>query len=208
MSRTPPPRPRRKVSDMFRTKYSCCGRTWHDGRLAAAHHYAAHSGYWAGDKARKTYRKMNKDLDRIRRMARGGKEAFGLTDRLGRATSKGRARPLLPRGRPVDRKGRPTGHTERRPTIRDLRNQHRHGRDSDRTDRTATRLEDRARRADSLADRNTARADRLKGTPLARLAPRLEDRSATHRGRAAVHRTNVGNVRMRHHQMWPERTSR
>ena len=86
---------------IFRTRYSCCGKTFHGihaNRAQKAHHLAAHSGRWTSDQARKAARKMGKPVDLMRRHARSWQEAAGLRDQRGNLTAKARSRPL-PRGR-------------------------------------------------------------------------------------------------------------
>lgn len=109
---------------IFRTRYSCCGKTFHGihaNRAQKAHHLAAHSGRWTSDQARKAARKMGKPVDLMRRHARSWQEAAGLRDQRGNLTAKARSRPL-PRGRV---------------TLRQMRQLHRHDRDHERADRHA-----------------------------------------------------------------------
>ena len=137
-----PSRPDRTLKDrargMFRTQFTCAccpGRTFHGYRAMNAHHMARHGSYWAGDKARRTGRKIGKTADAMRKHARGYREAYGHIDRLGRATGKGRSRP----DGPVRR-------------ISDLRARHRHDRDHER----AARRDGRAAQATGRDRHHTA----------------------------------------------------
>ena len=181
---------RERGRGIFRTKYTCCGKTMHSNRAQKAHHLAEHSGRWSSDQARKIARKIGKPADRARRHARSWREAAGLIDPRGNRTAKGRARP----------------EARTRTRLRDLRQMHRHDRGSDRTDQRAGRFERRAGRADARADRREHLAARLKQSGRTRSTRWAESRSAAHRERATGHRARVADVRMAHHQRWPERT--
>ena len=84
---------------IFRTQFSCCGKTFHGNRAQKAHHFASHSGLWASDKARKAGRRMGKEVDRMRRVGYGGLAAAGLRTPPGRGapngnlTARARSRP-------------------------------------------------------------------------------------------------------------------
>ncbi len=181
-----------RARNLFRNQFTCAccpGKTFRGHRALNAHHLARHGGYWAGQKARGTGRKIGKAADAARRHARGWQEAYGLLDHRGKATAKARSRPDAPVRR-----------------IRDLRDRHRHGRDADRTDRTAGRHERRATRSDARADRHAAHAaaHKLAGRPAQARA--ADARATRHRDLAATRRSQVADTRMAHHQRWPERT--
>jgi hypothetical protein len=183
-----------RARGLFRNQFTCAcspGKTFRGHRALNAHHLSRHGGYWAGQKARGTGRKIGKAADGARRHARGWQEAHGLLDHRGKATPKARSRPDAPVRR-----------------IRDLRDRHRHGKDSDRTDQRAARHERHAARSDARAERATAFAARLKRTRLKAVAQRADARVPVHRARAAAHRGRVADTRMAHHQRWPERTTR
>lgn len=129
------------------------GKEFRGHRAMNAHHMARHGGYWAGDKARKTGRKIGRQADAMRKHARGFREAYGHIDRYGRLTAKARSRPEL-RGRV---------------TRGQLRQAHRHDRDHEKAaarDRKADRA--RARGRHGRAVKHQYRADYLRsihGTP-------------------------------------------
>jgi hypothetical protein len=116
-----------------------CGRTWRDPNMWNAHHLAKFGGYWAGDKARKTGRKIGKAADAMRKHARAVLEAHGHVDRLGRRTDRARSRPGSPLGRPEEPF---RGHLG----LRALRQMHRHGKDHDRAERAVSTHTGRAER--------------------------------------------------------------
>ena len=123
------------------------GKAFRSIRQLNAYHLARNGGYWAGQKARTTGRKIGKPLDAARRHARGHREAAGLIDHMGRRTLRGESRPEL-RGRV---------------SIRELRQLHRHDRDHE-TALTRERKADRheARGRDDRADRHRAAAAGLR----------------------------------------------
>ena len=99
---------------IFRTRYSCCGKTFHGihaNRAQKAHHLAAHSGRWTSDQARKAARKMGKPVDLMRRHARSWQEAAGLRDQRGNLTAKARSVRCPAAGSPSARCASSTGTT-------------------------------------------------------------------------------------------------
>ena len=148
---------RKAVRDMLsggRFTCACCpGKEFRGHRALNAHHLARHGSYWAGDKARKTGRKIGKATDAARKHARAWREASGLADRNGNRTHASRTRPEL----------------SGRLRLRDLRRAHRHDRDH----RKAADRDQRADRAaasgsQGRADRHQFKADYLRsrhGTP-------------------------------------------
>ncbi len=179
-----------RARGLFRSEFNCCGRNWRTSRAVNAHHIARHSGMWMSKKARAAERAMGKQLSDARRHSMGWHKAAGLRDQRGQRTAKARSRPEL-RGR--------VG-------VRQLRRAERHDRDSGRTDQRAARHERHAARSDARAERAAAFAARLKQTRLKTVAQRADARVPHHRNRAATHRGRVADVRMAHHQRWPERT--
>lgn len=148
---------RRNLRDMLaggRFTCACCpGKEFRGHRALNAHHLARHGSYWAGDKAKKTGRKIGKAADAARRHARAWREAAGLADRDGNRTHASRSRPEL----------------SGRLRLRDLRRAHRHDRDH-RKAAVRDQKADRARSGGSRyrADSHQARADSLRarhGTP-------------------------------------------
>jgi len=183
-----------RARNMFRNQFTCAccpAKTFRGHRALNAHHLARHGGYWAGQKARGTGRKIGKQADLMRRHARGWQEAHGLLDHRGKATAKARSRPAQPVR-----------------SIRGLRDRHRHGRHADRTDQRATRHEKRATRSDARADHHASRAAGYKLAGRTEQARAADTRAARHRDRAAASRDRVADTRITHHQRWPERTSR
>jgi hypothetical protein len=182
---------RERARNMFRNQFTCAccpGKVFRGHRALNAHHLARHGGYWAGQKARGTGRKIGRQADLMRRVARGWQESHGLLDHRGRNTAKMRSRP----DRPVRR-------------IRDLRDRDRHGRDADRTDKLASRLERRATRSGARADRHASRAARHKLAGRKTQARAADARATRLRDRATASRGRVADTRMGHHQRWPER---
>jgi hypothetical protein len=137
---------RERARGLFRTQFTCCGRTWRGHRAMNAHHIARHSGMWMSKKARQAARSMGKDWDQARRHAMGWLRASGLRDQRGQHTPKSRARPQ----------------GGGRLTMSRLREMHQHDRDSQRTDRRAGRLERRAASAAARGQHGRADAHRAR----------------------------------------------
>ena len=75
MARSQPVKEHRTLKDrargMFRTEFTCCGRTMHGNLAQKAHQASYHSGMWASKKARAAARSMGKEWDKARRHAMG-----------------------------------------------------------------------------------------------------------------------------------------
>ena len=149
------------VRDVIHGRFTCnCSvdkrtgrpREFRSLRLLNAHHYARHGGYWAGKGGKAVGRKMDKGADNIRRVARGGLEAFGHVDRLGRRTDRHRSRPVTPAGRT---------HL----SLRDLRQRARHGGGHDGAETRERKAETAAARGrHGKAGRLRDKAARLRAT--------------------------------------------
>lgn len=129
-------RARSYLRAMGRTQFTChcgCNRQWKDHRLMNAHMLKNYGRYWGGKGGAAMGRKIGKGQDSIRRMGRGGLEAFGHVDRTGRRTPKASARPGAPE----------SGHLSRRFL-----------RDAARHDRHTARAADRHGKAARLIDGN------------------------------------------------------
>jgi hypothetical protein len=132
-------RARAHLRKMGRTQFTChcgCNREWKDHRLWNAHFLKNYGGYWGGKAAQATGRKMGKAKDGVRRMGRGGLEAFGHVDRMGRRTMRARTRPETPQGKV---------HLTRA----DLKARQRHADDHARADRHDLKAERHAARGDT-----------------------------------------------------------
>ena len=167
-----------------------CPGTFRSARAQKAHAARVTATRWMSARARKAGRDMGKARDAARRHARGWLEAAGLRDHRGKATAKARARPEL-RGRV---------------RLRTLREADRHDRHSEKTDHRAYKREVRAKRADARAGVRDQRADEAKARGRNSAAARHQARAGTHRDRADGHRQRGIDIRMDHHQRWPERT--
>ena len=101
---TPFTRARKLFNDVMHGRFTCAccpGKEFRGHRALNAHHLARHGNYWGGKAGKAMGRKIGKGADAMRRHARGHREAWGLIDRYGRLTSKGRSRPERSEGESV-----------------------------------------------------------------------------------------------------------
>jgi hypothetical protein len=168
-------RARAQLRAMGRTQFTChcgCGRQWKDYRMMNAHFLKNYGGYWGGKGGKAMGRQIGKGKDGVRRMGRGGLEAFGHVDRMGRRTHRARTRPETPPGKVHLR-------------LADLRDRHRHGQDHDRADRH-----------DRKADRAGARGDTARQADRQQRAANLRNRHPERPRPAAAPRPDRDNGRL------------
>lgn len=154
-------RARKFAREVRHGRFSCTcspGKNFRGHKALNAHHLSRHGGYWAGDKAKRTGRKIGKDTDALRKHARGWLEAHGHVDRMGKRTDRARSRPETPERSVWNRR---TG-----------RAQARHGRDIDNADKLKGKA-DKAREAGNgyRADSLKAKEAELRGRHPVRQAP-------------------------------------
>lgn len=154
-------RARKFAREVRHGRFSCTcspGKNFRGHKALNAHHLSRHGGYWAGDKAKRTGRKIGKDTDALRKHARGWLEAHGHVDRMGKRTDRARSRPERPERSVWNRR---TG-----------RAQARHGRDIDNADKLKGKA-GKAREAGNgyRADSLKAKEAELRGRHPVRQAP-------------------------------------
>ena len=151
---------------LFRSRFHCagCNRDFRGHRALNAHHMSRHASMWTSKKARAAARAMGKDVDLMRRHARGWLVAAGLRDQRGKLTDRARSRPEL------------RGNVK----LRDWRRAHKHDRDHERAGKHERKAE-RARNPVRRVDRHHRAANLRNRWPVLRPAPAPPARSNGHR---------------------------